>query len=456
MVEDLTPDAYRHVHELLRESTEARITGVLCLVEDVWTVLASVITVLHEGMPRPRPFELEEAGFVAFEKYASQEDIQSFLASVSRGRPTLPASCRTGQLSGSVVPTSLNLKKREYAARDFGLDWPCVHIDMHGGGISAHDMQARFHRFLQRLPAKQPPFLGSSSLAKRLGVLGDLRIDSGTTLSIRRPLPLRIRRVSITSGHKVLAVEVEAHGHGQDGFALSSCPNSALSQDGITIQQGAFQRGRAQDGVFTAELDITSRGPVTLSLFTDDAQWGTVDSLVAGLPHMPFVVHDHYDKGCQMLRQLLFGLGDEPRNDPNDFAAGVSWLLHMLGFASMSLGLRSSKKNLTHSPDVIARSPDGQAIIVGECSVAAPTDGKVDKLVSRSHSVESALRAAGIVGARVVPVFFSATSGGQEHGSARIVQRHDLEDLLRLAESGGDPTSALLLPPEGDAWRHSI
>ena len=442
MLDEPVDAAYRHVHALLCNATEARITGVLCLIEETWTIVHAIITALHEGMPRPRPFEIEEAGFVAFEKHASEGDLQAFIASVRRGRPTLPDSCRAGKVTGSIVVPSVNFKVREYAERDFRVDWPCTYLEMQGGGLQAPDLHQRFEHFLSRLPTKDPPFIGYRNLGRRLSILGDLRIDGGSFLSVRVPLPLRFGLVHPTSTHEELRVQVEAFGRPANHFVLSACPASSY-YDGLTIRRDAFARDGSPTGSFSATVGIKARGPITISLFTEDGQHGVVDTRVTGLPHTPFVVHEHYDSGCQMLKQLLFGEGKEPRNDQHDFAAGVSWLLQMLGFSAMPLGLRSSRKNLTHSPDLIARSPDGHLIIVGECSIAPPTTGKIDKLVARTHSVQVALGEAGIPGARVVPVFFSAVSGCQAHDSAYVVEKEDLEELLRLAEFGGDTSEIL-------------
>jgi len=416
MADSHTAEVHRHVHALLCDATEARITGVLCLIEGAWSIVHAIITTLHEGMPRPRPFEIEESGILAFEKLASQEDLQAFLASLLRGQPALPASCRAGHLSGSVPVPFPQFKEREYAARDFGVDWPCAYIEVCGGGLQAADIHQRFRRFLSRLPTKEPPFSSPWKLGKRLSIQGDLAIDRGSLIMVRCPLPLRLGQVHPTSSRDALHVEVEAHGRMADRFVLSASPATS-SHDGRTFRRDTFAK---------------------------DTQHGVVDSRVAGLPHKPFVVHEHFDRGCLMLKHLLFGEGKGPRNDSNDFAAGVSWLLHLLGFPAMSLGLRSSMKNLTHSPDLIARSPDGHVTIVGECSLADPADDKVGKLLSRARGVEDALARAGIPETRVVPVFFTAASGCKGNESAHFVQKHDLEELLRLAEFGGDPSSILL------------
>jgi hypothetical protein len=162
-----------------------------------------------------------------------------------------------------------------------------------------------------------------------------------------------------------------------------------------------------------------------------------IDQVRTGLPQLEMLAHQVVDPECVYLQRLLFGANDNGPKASGEFEAGVAWLLHLLGYSAIHCG----RKDLHRAPDVLAKSPTGDLLVV-ECSLELPGPSKVEDLQSRASAIGCALQAAGL-SANVRPAFFTAQQVAEPGPAVFTVDRSRLKDLLHRALTGADTSDIL-------------
>ncbi|MFO1029488.1 MAG: hypothetical protein U1F60_00275 [Planctomycetota bacterium] len=385
------------------------------------------MTVLHPGLEEPTLLRLEHSGIRAIDVVLDRHEVEQLLASFDSGRLQLP-----GAAGGAVVPGTdyyalQEFIRRSYAHRDFGIDWPCEELFIQGGGFLCDDLPERLSKFLAALPTMDPPIQDRRSLERALNVRGDLSVSAGGRVNFRRPCPLRLDRIPSSGDANEFEILVEAHGE-LESFQVSLMPDSghrsAFRLDAKDFEPSGPSRYRCRRA-------LPQPGAFAVCLSVRDGL--VADELRAGVPSDRLLVHQQFDPGCHFLEGLLFPKSGNEKRDARDFECGVAWLLHLCGCAAMHLG-RKEGKDLEATPDVVARTPSGDWI-VGECSVAAPTNLKVDKLRERAQAVAAQLRRASVLD-RVHTVLFVGVECDTQFPGVEMVDGPRLRTMLERVRGG--------------------
>jgi len=119
------------------------------------------------------------------------------------------------------------------------------------------------------------------------------------------------------------------------------------------------------------------------------------------------------------------------------FEMAVTWLLHLLGFASVRYGY----KRLQRSVDVQAFLDDAH-VLFAECSVELPDSTKLQDVKHRAKSLEAAAAQSGRMVHVVPTIFTSASSASSERAfdaGVVVFARDELSELLERALRGDSP-----------------
>lgn len=129
-----------------------------------------------------------------------------------------------------------------------------------------------------------------------------------------------------------------------------------------------------------------------------------------------------------------------------DFEIAVTWLLQILGFGALHVG--SVIKN-SESPDDIAMAPDGTVLVI-ECTIDAPDDDKLTKLISRSARMSELLRKAHremtVIPVLVTPLPAAELTGIRqkaEKHSILVLSRSELDHAIERSKFAPDPNGLL-------------
>ncbi len=143
-----------------------------------------------------------------------------------------------------------------------------------------------------------------------------------------------------------------------------------------------------------------------------------------------------------ILENLLQGTGTK-KNDAEEFEAGVSLLLGLLGFSLLPFTMSHV---LRDGPDLVAFSENGNILVV-ECTTG-PLDnkGKLGKLAQRALDIRNALEASGAGMPEIQTVMMSLVSregavGDMENaGKANIAVlcTEDIQEFLQMVPSAPD------------------
>ena len=107
------------------------------------------------------------------------------------------------------------------------------------------------------------------------------------------------------------------------------------------------------------------------------------------------IAHEVFDGGSETFQEMLSA--KKKHNESGNFEWSVATLLHFSGFQSELLGSR----DLGDVPDILAFYPDGNVLIVGECTLKVPDNSKVSALLERSKRLRESINV------EVLPVIFS-------------------------------------------------
>lgn len=417
----------KDVSTLLASAGRVRAAGIVCLVEGKWLTVHVNLTVLHEGMPEPQPLELEREGICAFDVLIDAGGLEHLLAGLDEHGVRLPVFGRVASVPGVSHSYGPRFMERKYAQRDYRVDWPCDQLTIQGGGYQCSLLQQRFQRFIEALPAMDPPIAGRVALARELGLFGDVSVDrGGGHLYFFRPLPVRIEHVGGTGMLNEIEIRVEAFGALPATFAMSVMPDGGR-RSAMRLRAGDFALMPSSNSIWSKRVVLQQTGPVKVSLVARDGE--VADEAEAGTPWAPALVHEQFDPGFRQLRLRLFGSDEKGQKDSRQFEIGVAWLLHLCGCATMHLDGSEGKSQLLGSPDIVARTPNDD-VMVAECSLRIPASDKLGKLVERAQSVAAVLARAGVPSG-VRTVFFV---GEDYSGAIQGIEFVDRSRLIRIVE----------------------
>ena len=139
-----------------------------------------------------------------------------------------------------------------------------------------------------------------------------------------------------------------------------------------------------------------------------------------------------FDAGKKMEEHLL-----DPKTD-KDFVASVSWLLERIDIRPLKLGRDETvRENRTEkgSADIIAYNSEPKEVLVIDCTIAVPSETKIDKIKSTaeyiSRKITFPVRAV-IVTAKKSPLAKQLAS----RYDVKILDNTDLEDLINDYKKG--------------------
>jgi hypothetical protein len=165
-------------------------------------------------------------------------------------------------------------------------------------------------------------------------------------------------------------------------------------------------------------------------------------------------VYECFDNESTTLRKMVL----HPGNASDDFEAGVALLLNILGFGTSHFGII---KKLQNGPDIVAVIPDGNALLMIECTTGLINNkDKLAKLVQRTQALKEKLTQTGYHGIEVYPVIISSLPHEQlaadinkaQKLQVSVVAREELEQWFERRTSALNPKETLrqilaLVPP---------
>lgn len=139
-----------------------------------------------------------------------------------------------------------------------------------------------------------------------------------------------------------------------------------------------------------------------------------------------------FDAGKNMEEHLL-----DPRND-EDLVASVSWLFEMIGIWSLKLGRDETvRENKTEkgSADIIAYDPESKEMLLVDCTIAVPSEPKIDKIRSTADYISRK------IGSPIKAVIVTAKKSTAAKQLARrcyvkLIDNTDLERMIGFYKKG--------------------
>ncbi|MBU1313274.1 MAG: hypothetical protein KJ947_07010 [Alphaproteobacteria bacterium] len=154
--------------------------------------------------------------------------------------------------------------------------------------------------------------------------------------------------------------------------------------------------------------------------FGDVAQYSYYVTDPENAPNDRRAAYESYDSELSLLREWLFRELTRGTN-ARDFEAAVSWLVWMLGFSPVLLGLFPKTQE---AADVLVTSPRGNYAVV-ECTLGMlRSENKLATLVRRSNELKERLKRSGNANANVLPVIVTALP--RESVAAELEQAEQL------------------------------
>lgn len=147
------------------------------------------------------------------------------------------------------------------------------------------------------------------------------------------------------------------------------------------------------------------------------------------------------DRGLGNLRAFLAS-GEHTKTPGRNLEFAVAWLLSMLGFQVIHLGVIDAVQD---GVDVIALCPSGGLLIV-ECTTDIIKDDKTSKLVSRAAKIRRNLVASGFQAVSVVPVMLTTINHDQveprivptEMNGVLVMTKQQVEEWVELSAAAPD------------------
>jgi hypothetical protein len=236
----------------------------------------------------------------------------------------------------------------------------------------------------------------------------------------------------------------------QQGHAIINCrmANGLLPMKlklGYKVQRGAVtdrsmikgnrfqwtQKDDFQEGV--AKIDVGD-APVlqTFLSYQETAlhQWWVFDP--DKRLNLRQAVYELFDQQLETLKTFLNGQG---RDTSRDFEKGFAFLANLLGFAIVPFSIIPQ---LADGPDLIASTPNGNAVVI-ECTIGHLTENnKLAKLVRRTNLLKEKLRLAGHGHLKVQSIIVSLLSRSElqveldEAGKHKVavISKEELQTLI--------------------------
>jgi len=290
-----------------------------------------------------------------------------------------------------------------------------------------------FDRMQRELTAWDPPYLGVSGLARELLLPTVPARDVVRVTEVVSPFWIQLVNVAPAPDRRTIHITVRSewnpvppeatlsvipHRTGSSGRRMS------LTESGwaATIQEPAL--------ILRRELPAGD-GPTSVCLnFGNES----IATHVTGLASSRVVSHLIADPEAAWLRSCLTGKDSQTADV---FEAAVTWLLHLLGFASVRYGY----KRLQRSVDVQAFLDDAR-VVFAECSVELPDSTKLQDVKHRGKSLEATAALSGRLVHVVPTIFTSASSANSERASdpgVVVFAREEIGELLERALRGDSP-----------------
>ncbi len=155
-------------------------------------------------------------------------------------------------------------------------------------------------------------------------------------------------------------------------------------------------------------------------------------------------IYQIFDPELKTLRELLT---IEGKKDARDFEKPIAWLFGMLGFSVAHL---DAVPTANGSPDLVAKAPSGNFVVI-ECTTGLlKADHKLPNLVARAARIRKALALSGHVASKVLPMLVTNRTRAEikaeiedaQKAEVHVITSDDFPELLRLSD----------LPPDADAF----
>jgi hypothetical protein len=408
-----------------------------------WVSISTRIMLIPPGLviPSPAGERIFESGrFRAAKGIVTSGRLSALLDGFEHGR-LLPDGLPEGWTEPIVLtagPQSGNRLLDE--PRFFDSSFPPKHLpwQVSGYGVTEHYVTgsedpgfwAAFDRMQRELTAWDPPYPGMAGLAR------DLLLPTVPARNI-------VRLAEVLSPFWVQLVEVApARDRRTIRIVVRSDWNPVPPQVTLSvIPHGSDFRGRrmsltesgwataVQQGALILKCDLpVGEGPISVCLnFGNES----IATCITGLGSSRVMSHLIADPEANWLKSCLTGKDSQTADL---FEAAVTWLLHLLGFASVRYGY----KRLQRSVDVQAFLDDAH-VVFAECSVELPDSAKLQDVKHRAKSLEAVAAQPGRV-VRVLPtIFTSASSANSERASdpdVVVFTKEELGELLERALRG--------------------
>lgn len=196
----------------------------------------------------------------------------------------------------------------------------------------------------------------------------------------------------------------------------------------------------------SAEIDVP-RGAVVhcVANYQNTAQYSYYATDPDNVPNDRRATYESFDPDLATLREWALRTQVKGSN-ARDMEAAVSWLLWMLGFSPILLGLFPKTQD---AADIVATTPSGHYAVV-ECTVGMlRTDNKLPTVVRRANELRQRLHDGGSAHLRVIPVI--VTSLPRSSVIAEIEQAERLGVGVATRETLEAAIERTLLPLHAEA-----
>lgn len=305
------------------------------------------------------------------------------------------------------------------------------HVHVTGTADSA--FWGAFDRMQRELTAWDPPYLGMAGLSR------DLLLPTVPARNIVRvaqaisPVWVQVTELAPAPDRQTLRVTIRSEWDPVPPEAtLSVIPHrSGSTGRRMSLTESGWATDVEQSSLILRRELPAGSGPISVCLnFGNES----IATYVTGLGSPRVVSHLMADPEATWLRSCLTG---KESQTADVFETAVTWLLHLLGFASVRYGY----KRLQRTVDVQAFLDDAH-VIFAECSVELPDLGKLQDVKHRANVLEAVAAQSGRK-VHVLPTVFTSTSSANSERASDpevvVIPREELGHLLERALRGDSP-----------------
>lgn len=284
------------------------------------------------------------------------------------------------------------------------------------------------------LKSSDQPFDSLDELLLAVGLPRLLQMGDMTALEIVAGAPASILDSSrIQQGRAIINCRM-ANGLEPGKLKLGYKVQRETVTDRSMIKGDRFQwthRDDFQEGV--AQIDVGDAPVLQAFLSYQETalhQWWVIDP--DKRLNLRQAVYEVFDPQLEALKAFVNGQG---RETSRDFEKGIAFLVNLLGFAIVPFSIIPQ---LADGPDVIASTPNGNAVVI-ECTIGHLTENnKLAKLVRRTNLLKEKLRLAGHGHLKVQPLIVSLLSRAElqveldeagKHNVA-VISKEELQKLI--------------------------